>query len=142
MSSFMDFDAMLREKTGAPPTFHIGGQDFTCRTKVPWRKLDSLVFQIRTGLYAEDKTEQDLTEDFFKMVIIKDDRQRFIDLLNADGDDDDDEVADYAQVGKLTNWLMDIYLKRFNETQESEPEPAVAPVVPLHAVPASLNPAN
>lgn len=112
-----DFDAMLAEKAGVKPTFHIGGQDFSLRAKLPYTKWNKLLAVMRN-----DDTDPDVaTAAFFNTVLVAADRQRFLDLLNNDSDDDDN-VIDLAQMDALTDWIMEHYTgKRLNSSDGSSP---------------------
>jgi hypothetical protein len=104
MSMHKDFDAMLREKAGEKPTFTIAGQRFTLRSKLAYNKFNELVAMMRDD--GADNMES--TRTFFNTVLIRDDRQRFLDLLDADADDtDDDFVIGLTQMTELTDWVME-----------------------------------
>lgn len=112
-----DFDAMLAEKAGIKPTFKIGGQEFSLRAKLPYTKWNQLL-----GVMRNDDTAPDVaTAAFFNTVLIAADRQRFLDLLNNDSDDDD-TVIDLSQMDALTDWIMEHYTgKRLNSSDGSSP---------------------
>lgn len=137
--SYRDFDAFLREKSGGRPEFIIGGQKFTCRAKLPWKKFSAMML----SLSGEDASAKGLekTEDFFKLVLIQPDRQRFLDLLNYDGEDDEgdeENVISPSQVGNLLDWLLAYYTdKDGGATEEEKP---TSEAVPNNVVPMSLDP--
>lgn len=108
MSVTRDFDAMLAEKAGIRPTFKVGGQEFTLRAKLPYAKWNNLLSFMRNP----DGDDMDATRKFFTTVLIKADRQRFLDLLAVGASDDDDEdddtpSIDLAQMGPITDWAME-----------------------------------
>lgn len=98
-----DFDAMLAEQAGDRPTFKIGGQEFTLRSKLPWSKWNKLLATMR----SEESENEAATTEFFDTVLIKSDRQRFHQLLADDGDEsDDDRVIGLSQMDALTDWVI------------------------------------
>lgn len=138
-----DFDAMLAEKAGKRPTFKIGGQEFTLRAKLPYATWNKVLAAMRD----DDIDEQESTEQFFNAVLIRNDRARFMELLDredADEDDDDDEnVIDLSQMDGLTTKIMEHFTgKQLSNTGGSSPganETGAAPnVVSL----SSKQPAN
>jgi hypothetical protein len=111
-----DFDSMLAEKAGINPTFKIGGQEFSLRAKLPYRRWNALLAAMRDP----DATEQDTTERFFNTVLIKADRERFLNLLNnPDDDDDDDNVIDLSQMDQLTDWIMEHFTGKHRNSSDS-----------------------
>jgi hypothetical protein len=115
--STRDFDAMLAEKAGIRPTFKVGGQEFTLRSKLPYSKWNKLLAVMR-----DDETEaEEATEMFFNTVLVKADRQRFLDLLaKEDDDDDDDNVIGLDQMNGITDWVMEHFTgKRLNSSDGS-----------------------
>jgi hypothetical protein len=114
-----DFDAMLAEQAGTRPTFKVGGQDFTLRSKLPYAKWNKLLAVMR----ADDVEEDEATTQFFNTVLIRADRQRFLDLLNKeDDDDDDDAVVGVSQMNELTDWIMEHFTgKHRNSSDGSSP---------------------
>lgn len=96
-----DFDAMLAEKAGIRPTFRIAGQTFTLRAKLPYAKWNKLL----AGMRDADTDEKTASEEFFRTVLIKADRERFLDLL-ASEDEDDELVVGMDQIGEITDWAM------------------------------------
>ena len=99
-----DFDAMLAEKAGVRPTFIVAGQEFTARAKLPYKKFVRLM----GALGADDADPDEATEKFFSTVIVKEDRERFLAVLNSE-DDDDERIIDAAQINQITEWLLSIY---------------------------------
>lgn len=114
MSVTRDFDAMLAEKAGVKPTFKIGGQVFTLRSKLPYNKWNELVATMRDP----DGDDTAATVRFFNISLIKADRQRFADLLVSD-DDDDDKVIGLSQMGGLTDWVMEHFTGKAPESSSS-----------------------
>lgn len=104
MSVTRDFDAMVAEKAGIRPTFKVAGQEFTLRAKLPYGKWNELIAFMRA-----DETDADMaTRKFFNTVLIRADRERFLQLLNVDDDDSDDVgVVDMQQMDAITDWAME-----------------------------------
>jgi hypothetical protein len=99
-----DFDAMLSGR----PTFAVGGQTFTCRAKLPWRKFTSLLTAM-TGA-AEGGDGAEATERFLTMAVVAADRDRFAALLNLEDNDEDDTVGiSPGEITDLSTWLMEHY---------------------------------
>lgn len=115
--TYRDFDAMLAETTGDRPTFRVGGQDFTLRAKLPYRKWNKLMKLMR----ADDADEQEATAEFFRAVLVKADRERFVALLNQEDDDDGEEVIDLAQMDKITDWIMEHFTGKLGNSSDSSP---------------------
>lgn len=111
-----DFDAFLAEKAGVRPTFRVGGQDFTMRAKLPFKKFAKLV-----GAVSEDEDEIETTEKFFRMVLVPADRDRFMALLDAEAEDDDAEVISPEQVGELMEWAMGFYTGKQPASSDGSP---------------------
>lgn len=111
-----DFDAMLAVRAGVRPTFRVGGQEFTVKTKLPFRKFSAFLGSLEAG-----DDEMARTEEFFAMALIPADRQRFLDLLKAEPDDDDDEstYAGPEQIGEITQWLIEYYAGKASENSDS-----------------------
>ncbi len=105
MTVTRDFDAMLAERSGDRPTFKVANQEFTVRNKLPYAKWNALIGVMRD----DDTAPHDATVKFFDTVLIRADRQRFLDLLNDESDEDDDEenLIDMAQLDAITEWLME-----------------------------------
>lgn len=113
-----DFDAMLAEKAAGRPTFKVGGQEFTLRKKLPWTKWIQLMAVMRD----ENVDEKKSTEEFFNSVLVRDDRQRFLDLLESDDDEDEDAVIGMDQLDDLTSWIMEVFTgKHQTSTDGSSP---------------------
>lgn len=120
--SYKDFDAMLREKSGSRPEFTVGGQKFTCRSKLSWRKLASLLTAYQDSGSPTTATGIAMAERFFEIVILKEHRERFMQMLNSEGDDDDDEaVVSLTQFMDLMDWLMEYYT---GQSTKDDPEAA------------------
>jgi hypothetical protein len=101
--SYKDFDAWLNEQRGEV-TFTVGGQTFTGRKRVGWQKMNRYLLNL--GAEGTDGIEQ--TRDFFRMVLIPADRERFLAAVDYDGDDDD-RILSAEQVGKILDWLLGVY---------------------------------
>jgi hypothetical protein len=103
-----DFDAMLAERAGIRPTFRVGGQEFTLRKKLAYAKWNKLLAAMRSP--EADTDANQATIDFFNVVLIPADRERFAALvLKADDDDDDDDVIDLTQMDELTDWILEVF---------------------------------
>lgn len=113
-----DFDAMLAEQAGIRPTFKIGGQEFSLRAKLPYTRWNKLLTVMR-----DDGTNPDTaTAEFFNTVLIRADRERFLELLNKEEDDDDDTVIGLSQMDQLTDWCMEHFTgKALNSSDGSSP---------------------
>jgi hypothetical protein len=127
-----DFDAMLAEKVGTRPTFTVGGQQFTLRAKLPYRKWNKIMAEMRDD--AIDA--QEATANFFRAVLIKADRERFVALLNNDGDDDDDDasVIGLDQMDQLTDWVMEHFTGKQPNSSDSSPHGANGTGAPPNVV--------
>jgi hypothetical protein len=135
MSKTRDFDAMLAEKMGERPTFTVAGQTFTLRSKLPYAKWNKLL----AGMRSEDTDAHQVTVEFFNTVLIKADRPRFAELLNDDGDDDEDEsgVLDMSQMDAITDWVMEHYTGKLQSSSPGSSPGASATGQPRNVV--SLN---
>jgi len=101
-----DFDAMLAERAGVRPTFKIGGQEFTMKAKLPQKKY----FAMRYFMADDNTSEEDAYRKLFETVLVKDDRDRFFEMLNSETDDEDDEsVIDITQLDALGMWILEFY---------------------------------
>jgi hypothetical protein len=118
-----DFDAMLAE-AGGRPTFTIGGQTFTCRAKLPWRKFTSLLAVMTGASEAGDGAQA--TEGFLTAAVVAKDRARWIELLNLEDNDDDDTVGiSPGEINELAEWLMEYYTgKRSGNAESSSAGPS------------------
>jgi hypothetical protein len=110
-----DFDAMLAERAGIRPTFRVGGQEFTLRKRLPYAKWNSLLAAMRSSEDATAEQANQTTIDFFDVVLIKADRERFAALVRkgADSDDDDDgdddNVIDLSQMNDMIDWIIEVF---------------------------------
>jgi hypothetical protein len=119
---FKDFDAFLAEKISGRPEFTLAGQKFQCRVKLPWRKYANTLLALQSGVVPEGKTEVDQTVDLLKMMIVPSDRDRFLSLINYEGDEDEemDDEGVYAsndQVNELLTWLLEYYTGKASESE-------------------------
>jgi len=110
-----DFDAMLAERAGVRPTFKVSGQEFQVRSKLPYKKFQSMM----AAMTAEGADTDAATDEFFRAVITKADRDRFLALLNDDGEDDEDRVIDPAQMGAIIDWLISLYTGKAHTSSAS-----------------------
>jgi hypothetical protein len=118
-----DFDAMLAEQGRQRKTFRIGGQEFTVKAKVPYRKFQTMLAALSRAAESDDDDEtRGAEERFFREVLIKSDVDRFLALLNAEGDGDEvDEYAviDAAQLSPLTDWVLEHFTGKRSESSDS-----------------------
>jgi hypothetical protein len=101
------------------PTFTLGGQQFTAKAKLPFRKWQALI----DAAGNDEMTDKQQTDEFFKLALIPADRQRFFMMLDWDGGDGDEAdeqlVVDQRQANELTKWLMEIYTGKLPNSSES-----------------------
>jgi len=129
-----DFDAMLAERAGKRPTFKVGGQEFTARAKLPYKRFQ----KIMATMTADDTDVDEGTEMFFRSVIIPADRDRFLALLNNEDDDDnEDSVVDAYQLNQITEWLLGIYTGKAETSSSSSSDGSATTGVSRNVV--SLN---
>jgi hypothetical protein len=139
--TFKDFDAMLGE---GRPDFTVGGQRFTARAKLPWKKFSQLILSMSAG--GTDAASSDgiaKTEEFFRLVLIPSDRDRFMNLIANDGEEegDEDNVIASQQVSAILDWLLGIYTGKLAATNGTPLLPSSQPTgEPSSTV--SLNPLN
>lgn len=112
-----DFDAMLAEKAGIRPTFKIGGQQFTMKARLASKKF----FALQGYMTAEDTSEEQALRMLFETVIVKADRDRFLALLDSEGDDDEDSIVDTEQLNELTEWITEFYTGKQKRSDSSSP---------------------
>src|SRR5438128_6300 len=102
MSVTRDFDAMIADKANVRPTFKVAGQEFALRARLPYAKFSQLV----NALSGDNEDEKAATAEFYNTVLVRADRERFLELLNSE-DEDDDAVIDLRQLSALTDWAME-----------------------------------
>jgi hypothetical protein len=114
-----DFDAYLAEKAGVRPTFRIGGQVFTLRTKLAYAKWTKILASMR----SDDVSPEEANDLFFRAVLIRSDVDRFMQLLNNEGDDDEDSgVIGMQEADALVDWAMAHFTgKALNTSDGSSP---------------------
>lgn len=111
-----DFDVMLAAKSGDRPTFTIAGQTFTLRAKLPYSRWNKMMRKMT----ADGVDPHEATKDFMRAVLIKADRQRFIDLLDKEDDEDDeDAVIDLSQMDALTDMIMEHFTGKLTRSTGS-----------------------
>src|SRR5688572_7675835 len=116
MAVTRDFDAMLAEKAGIRPTFKVGGEEFTLKAKLAYRKWNQLMALMR----ADDTDPHEATQQFFNAVLIKADRPRFAELLDRLGDDEDeDDVVGLDQMDAITDWVMEHFTGKQRPNSDS-----------------------
>ncbi len=105
MSVTRDFDAMLAEKAGVRPTFKIAGQEFTLRAKLPYAKWQKLQHAMR----SDDITSHEANQLFFGAVLARGDVDRFLNLLDTEDTDNDDDadLIGSDQLDALTEWALE-----------------------------------
>lgn len=133
MSVTRDFDAMLADKANVRPTFKVGGQEFTLRARLPYEKFSQLVNALR----ADNEDEKAATAEFYNTVLVRADRERFLELL-ASEDEDDDAVIDLRQLSALTDWAMEHFTGKAPSDSSSSSPGANGTGVPQNVV--SLDP--
>ena len=101
------------------PEFIVGGQTFTARAKLPYKRFSTLLEQMR----ADDVDVQAATAEFFRTALIREDRDRFIELLEYDGDDDDVTIS-MEQLNEITDWLMEHFTGKTQPSSDSSPNGA------------------
>jgi hypothetical protein len=127
-----DFDAMLAAKQRARPTFTVAGQEFTARKRLPFKRFQ----QVLDMMTADDVDTDRATEEFFRTILVPADRDRFIEALAYDGDDDD-KVVDYEVLGEMTNWFLEIYTGKAPTSSENSSDGSPSTGRPRNVV--SLN---
>lgn len=113
-------------------SFKVGGQQFTTRKKVPFKKLSRFI----DAANAPDADDVEEAEKFFNLVLIRGDRQRLLDLLDADSDDDADadHVVGLDQVRGIMSWLVEHYTGKAETSSDG-----FSPGVPAAETGASSN---
>lgn len=145
MSVTKDFDAMISEQAGVKPTFRIAGQEFTLRSKLPYSKWNKLVAAMRDP----EGDDMAATKQFFNTILVRADRQRFIDLLEIDDiDDEDDDAQDDQRIGMdqmspLMDWVMEHFTGKLQgNTDGSSPGASTTGPPPNVISLSSKQPAN
>lgn len=116
--AYKDFDAFLSAEEA--PSFSVGEEKFSCKppSRVPWKKFSHL---LAVAFESSASDNVDRTEEFFDLVLVKEDRERFHKLLNSDGDDDS-PVASSDQIAKIVDWLLEIYTGKAEESESPSSE--------------------
>ena len=112
-----DMDAAQAERLGAPPSFVLGGETFTCLPAIP----AGLV--IRPG--ADGEPVRVTTVDYIRLALRPGDEERFEEVLNARGDLAVDEIT----LVDLCNRLLEHYTGHPTErpSSSSDGEPPTSP---------------
>lgn len=135
MSRFMDFDAAMSENVR--PEFTLGGQKFTCKAKLPWKKFSHLIISMsETDSVSSDGIDK--TEEFLRIALLPQDRERFFALVNSDGDDENEDYAGTEQIGELVKWLLGEYTGKAETTSDDSSGTSDTSGRPANVV--SLNP--
>lgn len=95
------FDSKKSER----PSFEVAGQTFTCRAKLSYRKFKALFADFNDS----DDAAMVKIEDFFNVVLLPGDRDRFKELLDKDDEDDDENVIELHMVNEIVQWLVGHY---------------------------------
>lgn len=107
--SHKDYDAMVAEQLGERPTFTLGGQTFTCRLKLHWRKQSKIFLALAN---AEGDQVSEASVSFVRACLIPACREAF-DALVAEPEDDEYEddaaVVNRSQLNALMDDLFDYY---------------------------------
>lgn len=104
---------MISEVSGRP-TFTLGGQKWTCRSKLPWRKFIAYM----SSLEDIENNVLERVEEFFSFALVQPDRERFTELLNSDNEDDE-KVVSPSQVNAILEWLLEYYQGKAEKNQEN-----------------------
>jgi hypothetical protein len=68
----------------------------------------------------ESVDPQEATAEFFRTVLAKADRERFIELLDKDDDDDDeDAVIDLSQMDAIQDWILGHFTGKLQSSSNS-----------------------
>lgn len=125
--SHKNYDAMLAEKMGDRFTFTLGGQSFTCRRKLHWRKRAGAFLTLSQATESDSIIEATL--GFIRTCLLPADRPAFAELLAEPDDDyeDGDSVVSKEQLDALANDLFDYYSGKASESgADSSDSPPVA----------------
>lgn len=114
MSVTWDFDAMLAEQER--PTFIVGGQQFTARARLSYKKFGQVISLGKPSPTQEEAMK--MNRDFFNIVLIPADRERFLELLERDDDEDDDLIITQKQLNDLSERLMAHYTGKGQESEK------------------------
>lgn len=143
MSAFFDFDQWLSDELKEQPTFVLGGEKFTCKSpaNLSWKKYGGTIMALTSGILPEGKNQMEQTADFFQVVLVKEDRERFQELLDYEGDDGE-PVASNSQIGQLLQWFLDVYSgsEAPKEKQSSPKQSASGTRSRANSKTASINP--
>ena len=108
-----DMDAAQRERLGAPPSFVLGGEEFTCLPAIP------------AGLVIRPGPDGFSLTDYVRFSLREEDLPRFEAVLDARGDLAVDEIT----VVELCNKLLEHYSGHPTErpSSSSAGEPPTSP---------------
>lgn len=111
-----DFDAAVNEMAGNRQTFRLAGQEYTLRAKLPFTKWNKLLEKMN----SDEVDNLSSTLEFYDLVLIRADRQRFHDALTADDADDDDEagVIGVEQMRDLTDKVMEHFTGKLQSSTD------------------------
>lgn len=125
--SYKDYDAYLAEKAGGRPEFTVAGQRFTARSKLSWKKFNGWVLSM-DGIDPTSQEAIDRTRDFFKMVLLPESRERFLALMEFEGDDDDAESDETVLSNEAMSAILDDLLARYTgKAPKTEPGSSSGP---------------
>jgi hypothetical protein len=79
-------------------TFKVAGEIFAVRTHVPRESMIKL---------SKIEDDDERVDAFFRAVLVKKDRARFLDLLHSEPEEDDAPVITLSQAGQIMNDLTE-----------------------------------
>ena len=110
MTKFKDFGAGKLDENAQPISFKLHGEDFNCKSQMQGRNLLKLV----SSANADDPVESaKAVNNFFDMVLLKEDLVRFNTLL-----EDDEKIVTVETLAEIVSWLMEQYTNRPEEQPE------------------------
>jgi hypothetical protein len=110
MTRFKDFGSGSTDSNVEPLSFKIYDQEFRCVPQIQGKLLISLV----STSSSEDpiKAAQTITS-FFDYVLLKDDKERFNELLESP-----DTIVSVETLSEIVAWLIEEYTNRPNQQPE------------------------
>ena len=106
-----NYDTVSPEKQ----TFVVAGQTFTVRAKVPRQSLLNL---------SDFDNADERVDAFFETVLIRADRQRFLDLLHTTDDGDDVDCITLPQANEIMNDITE-FLTGASEGKDESSTPGL-----------------
>lgn len=131
-----DFDAALNEAAGERPAFIVGGEQFHLRARLPYSKWQKLLHLMR----SDEVDNMDATRKFFDTVLVKEDRERFAELLEREESDHDDDadLIGIDQMDAMTDWAMEYFTGKLRRSSDGSSPGSNATTTSQNVV--SLNP--